>query len=58
VFYHRCGDRALSPYSETPNVPLQDKVIPVNIPGIERSRLPAFLYLWQMEPSTALMYGK
>jgi protease-4 len=58
VFYHRCGDRALSPYSETPNVPLQDKVVPVNIPGIERSRLPAFLYLWQMEPSTALINGK
>src|SRR5580700_945605 len=51
VFYHRKGDPAFSPYSATPNVPLQDKILPVNIPGIERSRLPSFLYLWEIEPS-------
>ncbi len=58
VFYHRCGDPALSPYSATPNVPLQDKLIHINIPGIDRSRLPSFLYLWQIEPSTELINGK
>jgi len=58
VFYHRHGDPAFSTYSSTPNVPLQDKAIPVNIPGIERSRLPTFLYLWEMEPSTAFINGK
>jgi protease IV len=58
VFYHRHGDPALSPYSITPNVPLQDKIVPVNIPGLDRSRLPSFLYLWEMEPATALINGK
>jgi protease-4 len=58
VFYHRKGDPAYSPYSVTPNVPLQDKVVPVNIPGIERSRLPSFLYLWQIEPSLERINGK
>jgi|HubBroStandDraft_6_1064221.scaffolds.fasta_scaffold58255_2 protease-4 len=58
VFYHRCGDRALSTYSITPNIPLQDKIVPVNIPGLDRSRLPSFLYLWEMEPSMALINGK
>lgn len=58
VFYHRHGDPALSPYSTTPNIPLQDKILHVNIPGLDRSRLPSFLYLWQMEPSTELINGK
>ena len=58
VFYHRHGDPALSAYSTTPNTPLQNKIVPVNIPGIDRSRLPNFLYLWQMEPSTELINGK
>lgn len=58
VFFHRKGDPAYSPYSMTPNVPLQDKIVPVNIPGIERSRLPSFLYLWQIEPSTERINGK
>jgi len=39
-------------------VPLQDKLVPVNIPGIERSRLPSFLYLWQIEPSLERINGK
>jgi hypothetical protein len=30
----------------------------VNIPGIERSRLPSFLYLWQLDPSTERINGK
>jgi protease IV len=58
VFYHRKGDPAYSAYSTTPNVPLQDKIVPVNIPGIERSRLPSFLYLWQLDPSTERINGK
>jgi len=58
TFFRRCGDPALSTYSITPNVPLQEKVIPINIPGIDRSRLPSFLYLWQIEPSAELTNGK
>jgi protease IV len=58
VFYHRKGDPALSPYSVTPNVPLQDKLIPVNVPGLNRSRLPSFLYLWEMDPTIEAITGK
>jgi protease-4 len=58
VFYHRPGDRALSPYSITPNVPLQNTLIPVNVPGLDRTRLPSFLYLWQFEPATETLGGK
>jgi protease-4 len=38
-------------YAIAPNVPLQNMVIPLSIPGFERSRLPAFLYLWQPDPT-------
>lgn len=58
VFFHRHADRPLSTYSATPNTPLQNTLIPVNVPGLDRSRLPCFLYLWQMEPSTEMMRGK
>jgi protease-4 len=58
VFYHRKDDPALSPYSITPNTPLQKGLIPINVPGLDRSKLPSFLYLWQMEPSAEAALGK
>jgi len=58
VFYHRQGDPVLSPYSVTPNIPLQDKLLPLNIPGLNRSRLPCFLYLWEMDPTVESINGK
>ena len=58
VFYHRREDQALSQYSITPNMPLQKGLIPINVPGLDRSKLPCFLYLWQMEPSSEIMLGK
>lgn len=58
VFYHRKGDPALSQYSITPNIPLQDKLLPVNVPGLNRSRLPSFLYLWEMDPTLEAINGK
>ncbi len=58
VFYHRQGDPALSPYSVTPNIPWQDKLIPVNVPGLNRARLPSFLYLWEMDPTVEAITGK
>lgn len=51
VILHRSNDPAQSPYAITPNTPLQNDIIPINIPGMGRSKLPAFLYLWQPEPS-------
>jgi protease IV len=58
VFYHRQGDPGLSPYSVTPNIPLQDKLLPVNVPGLNRSRLPSFLYLWEIDPTVEAINGK
>jgi protease-4 len=58
VFFRRRDDPALSQYSVTPNIPLQKGLIPINIPGLDRSKLPTFLYLWQMEPSTQVLLGK
>jgi protease-4 len=58
ISFRRRGDEALSTYAITPNVPLQDKLIPVNIPGLDRTRLPAFLYMWLVEPSSEKMSGK
>lgn len=58
IFYRRQGDAAMSPYSVTPNVPLQDKLFPINLPGLTRSRLPSFLYLWEMDPTVEALPGK
>ncbi len=49
--YHRCNDRARSPYSITPNVPIQGQIMTMNLPGLDRASLPTFLYLWQPEPT-------
>ncbi|MGD9634570.1 MAG: S49 family peptidase [Pirellulales bacterium] len=58
VFYRRRDDPALSQYSITPNTPLQKGIFPINVPGLDRSKLPTFLYLWQMEPSSEVSVGK
>jgi protease IV len=58
VFFHRRADPPLSPYAVTPNTPLQNTLLPVNVPGLDRSRLPTFLYLWQVEPTTEMLRGK
>jgi protease IV len=58
VFYHRCEDQALSQYAITPNSPLQKGIIPLHIPGLDRTKLPCFLYLWQMEPTSEVVVGK
>jgi protease-4 len=38
-------------YAIAPNTPLQNSLIPLSLPGIERSKLPTFLYLWQPDPT-------
>jgi protease IV len=58
VLLHRCVDRARSPYAITPNVPLQGTALPVSLPGLERCRLPTFLYLWQPDPTLERWGGK
>ena len=58
VLYHRREDQALSQYSITPNTPLQKGIFPISVPGLDRSKLPCFLYLWQMEPASEVVNGK
>jgi protease-4 len=58
VLYHRCNDKAHSPYAITPNVPLQNSVLPISVPGLDRSRLPTFLYMWQPDPTLEKLSGR
>ncbi len=58
VLYHRCNDRARTQYSMTPNVPIQGEVMPMSFPGLERSSMPTFLYLWQPEPLMEKLGGR
>jgi len=58
VLYHRCNDRARSLYSTTPNIPLQGETAVLNLPGLARSRMPTFLYLWEPEPTMEKLSGR
>jgi protease-4 len=58
VAFHRIHDKAYTPYDVTPNVPIQSTMLPISIPGIERTKLPTFLYLWQPEPTMERLTGK
>lgn len=58
VLYRRPNDPAHSAYAVTPNVPLQGTFLPVSVPGLDRSRLPTFLYLWQPDPTLEKLSGK
>lgn len=57
VILHRWRDPARTPYAITPNVPRTD-LLPISIPGLERSRLPTFLYMWQPDPTLERWGGK
>lgn len=50
VMLHRCYDRARSPYAVTPNTP-NTGLLPLSVPGFDRSQMPTFLYIWQPEPT-------
>jgi protease IV len=51
VIFQREGYPTRSIYATTPNTPLQSEMIPLSYPGLERSKLPTFLYLWQPDPT-------
>ncbi len=51
VMLHRQNDPARSPYAVTANNPPTSSWFPMSIPGMDRSRLPTFLYLWHLEPT-------
>jgi protease-4 len=50
VMLRRDNDRAYTVLDRTPNTPSAHALIPLNIPGLDRSALPTFLYLWQADP--------
>jgi protease-4 len=58
VLLHRSGDVARTPYATTPNYPLHIGLIPASLPGLERSKLPTFLYMWQPDPTLERFSGK
>lgn len=51
VLFHRAGYPAHSLYAITPSPAPLSEAIPVSYPGLDRSRLPTFLYLWQPDPT-------
>ena len=53
VMLRRDNDRAHTVLDITPNDPLQASLLNLKIPGLDRSSMPMFLYLWQSDPSLA-----
>jgi protease IV len=51
VIFHRSGYPAHSLYAITPNPAPLNESIPFSYPGLDRSKLPTFLYLWQPDPT-------
>lgn len=51
VLFHRAGYPAHSLYAIAPSPSPLSEVIPLSYPGLDRSRLPTFLYLWQPDPT-------
>ena len=58
VMFHRQNDPARSPFAITANAPAMTGVIPLSVPGMERSKLPTFLYLWQVDPTLERRSGQ
>ncbi len=58
VMYRRSNDPARSVYAITPNVPLQGSGLLPNLPGLDRTKLPTFLSVWQPELSLEKIGGK
>jgi protease-4 len=58
VLLHRANDPAFSAYAVTPNTPVQGTVIPYSIPGVDRPKTPAFLFMWLPEPTIERLTGR
>lgn len=51
VMYGRAASPAFSTYADRSNALPTQAPLSIRMPGLERSRLPTFLYLWQPEPT-------
>jgi protease IV len=58
VLYRRSNDPAHSIYAITANIPLQGAGLLPNLPGLDRSKLPTFLSVWQPELTLERLGGK
>jgi protease-4 len=58
VLYRRANDPARSVYAISANVPLQGAGLLPNLPGLDRTKLPVFLTLWQPELTMEKLGGK
>jgi protease-4 len=51
VLLKRRGDPARSVYAATPNRPIQGELFPISYPGLDRAKMPTFLYVWSPDPT-------
>ncbi len=51
VMLHSQRDPVQSIYGITPNRGIQQDILPIDIPGLNRQSLPTFLFMWQPDPS-------
>jgi protease-4 len=58
VMYRRNNDPANSIYAVTANIPLQGAGLLPNLPGLDRSKMPTFLSIWQPELTMEKLGGK
>ncbi|HJZ54536.1 MAG TPA: S49 family peptidase [Gemmataceae bacterium] len=58
VLYRRSNDPARSPHAVTANIPIQGAGLLPNVPGLDRSKMPTFLSLWQPELTMEKLGGK
>jgi protease-4 len=58
ILYRRGNDPANSIYAVTANIPLQGAGFLPNLPGLERSKMPTFLSVWQPELTMEKLGGK
>jgi protease-4 len=57
VMLRRDNDRAHTLLDITPIAPTMSSLIPLKLPGLDRSSLPTFMYLWQPEPTLVSASG-
>jgi protease-4 len=58
MMYRRGQETVRSVYDTVANQPLQGTVLPISIPGLERTRQGGFWYLWMSDPTMTRMTGK
>ena len=57
VIFQRTGYPARSIYAITP-APVDGGLVPFSVPGLDRAKLPTFLYLWQPDPTLLRLGGR